>query len=207
MVDNNNDMSETYAPTSPCREKLHRAIENMLSNREESKFPPILRTIERHLKQYRLRDRLSPYEIFNEACNRAIQKCEEGEEIPNIPAWFRTTCFYIVSEKSREFKRRDSALQASTETGQSLDELIDSQLCNASHSTQLDILGMLEIYQQLSKLEQKILYLQASGLSWEEVADQLIQSGEYEGDRKQVGQAIAQRASRARRQLRAKYYD
>jgi hypothetical protein len=202
MLNENKDTLEIYAPTSSCREKLHRTIETMLSNREESRFPPILRTIERHLKQYQLRDRLSPYEIFNEACDRAIQKCEKGEEIPNIPAWFRTTCFYIVSEKSREFKRTDSAIQPLVEIDYTLEELVDSQLCNASRSTQLDILGMLEIYQQISPLEQRILYLQASGLSWEEVADQLIQTGDYEGDRKQVGQAIAQRASRARKYLR-----
>ncbi len=207
MVEENNDMSEIYTRPSPCREKLHRTIEVMLSNREESRFPPILRTIERHLKQYKLRDRLSPYEIFNEACDRAIKKCEKGEEIPNIPAWFRTTCFYIVSEKSREFKRTDSVIQPSTEIDHTFEELVDSQLCNARNSTQLDILEMLEIYQQISPLEQRILYLQASGLSWEEVADQLIQSGDYEGDPKQAAQAIAQRASRARKQLRKQYYD
>lgn len=209
MVDEKNDMAEIYAHTAPCpcREKLNHAIQLMLSNQEESGFPHILRTIERKLRQYQLRDRLSSYEIFNEACNRAIKKCEEGEEISNIPAWFRTACFYIVSEKSREFKRIDSALQASTETNYSLEELIDSQLCNSNRSTQLDILEMLEIYHQLPKLEQKILYLQASGLSWEEVADRLIESGEQEGDRKHVGQAIAQRASRARKQLRKQYYD
>ncbi len=206
MVDNN-DRSELYAPTSPCREKLHRAIETMLSNREDSKFPPILRTIERHLRQYQLRDRLSPYEIFNEACDRAIQKCEKGEEIANIPAWFRTTCFYIVSEKSREFKRTDSAIQPSTETDSTLEDLVDAQLCNAARSTPLDILEMLELYQKISPLERRILYLQAAGLSWEEVADRLFESGDYEGDRKQAAQAIAQRASRARKQLRKQYYD
>lgn len=207
MVQENTDMSDIHTPPAPYREKLHRAIEIMLSNREESKFPPILRTIERHLKQYQLRDRLSPYEIFNEACDRAIQKCEKGEEIPNIPAWFRTTCFYIVSERSREFKRTDSALQASIEVDHTLEELVDSQICNTNRSNQLDILGMLEIYQQISSLDQRILYLQASGLSWEEVADRLIESGDFDGDRKQVGQAIAQRASRARKQLRKQYYN
>lgn len=200
-------MLDIYVSTCPNREKLHRAIETMLSNREESKFPPILRTIERHLRQYKLRDRLSPYEIFNEAFDRAIQKYEKGEEIPNIPAWFRTTCFYIVSEKSREFKQTDSALGTSKEIEYILEERIDSQLHNARRSTQLDILEMLEIYQQLSPLEQRILYLQASGLSWEEVADRLIESGDYEGDRKQAAQAIAQRASRARKQLRQQYSD
>jgi DNA-directed RNA polymerase specialized sigma24 family protein len=209
MVDENNDMAEIHADTAPCpcRARLNHAIQLMLSNQEESGFPHILRTIERKLRQYQLRDRLSSYEVFNEACNRAIKKCEKGEEIPNISAWFRTTCFYVISEKSREFKRIDSVIQSSPESNSNLEELIDSQLCNSNSSTHLDILEMLEIYQQLPELEQKILYLQASGLSWEEVADQLIESGEQEGDRRQISQAIAQRASRARKQLRKQYYD
>ncbi len=213
MVDEKNHMSDIDALIflCPCREKLHRTIQVMLSHQEESEFPPILRTIEGRLKQYQLRDRVSPYEIFSEACDRAIKKCEKGEEIPNIPAWFRTTCFYIVSEKSREFKRTDNfvhtSLETDSETDNSIENLIDSKLCLSTRSTPLDILAMLELYQQIPQLEQKILYLQATGLSWDEVADRLIQSGEQKGDLRQVSQAISQRASRIRKWLREQYYD
>jgi hypothetical protein len=213
VVDEKNHMSDIDALVCfcPCQEKLHRAIQSMLSHQEETEFPPILRTIERRLKQYQLRDRVSPYEVFSEACDRAIKKCEKGEEIPNIPAWFSTTCFYIVSEKSREFRRTDSliytSLETDSETDNAIENLIDSRLCHSTRSTPLDILAMLELYQQLSQLDQKILCLQATGLSWEEVADRLLQSGEQEGDRKQVAQSIAKRASRARKWLREQYYD
>jgi hypothetical protein len=200
----NEEVSQMRQP----RERLHCAIQTMLSPSEFSQFPPIIRTIERHLKQYQLRDRVSPHEIFSEACDRALKKCEKGEEIPNIPAWFRTTCFYIVSEKSREFRRTDhKTFQPILGSEINLGEQIESALCHPNHATRLDILARLELYYRLPKLEQKILYLHASGLSWDDVADRLIQSGEYQGDRKRVSQSIAQRASRARKYLCKQYFD
>jgi hypothetical protein len=206
-VDQKNHMATTHVSHSNCREKLHRAIQTMLSSSEASPFPPIIQTIERHLKQYQLRDRISPHEIFSEACNRALKKCEKGEEIPNIPAWFRTTCFYIVSERSREIRQIDrKTFQPILDSETTAEEQIESTLCHPNHSTRLDILARLELYYRLPQLEQKILYLHASGLSWDEVADRLIQSGEYQGDRKKVSQSIAQRASRARQRLREQYY-
>jgi hypothetical protein len=205
-------MAPTYVPHSNvsnpnCREKLHCAIQTMLSPSEVSQFPPIIRTIERHLKQYQLRDRISPHEIFSEACERAIKKCEKGEEIPNIPAWFRTTCFHIVSERSREFRRTDrKTFQPILKSETTFEDQIESALCHPNHATRLEILARLELYYRLPKLEQKILYLHASGLSWDNVADRLIQSGDYQGDRKKVSQSIAQRASRARKKLNEQYH-
>ena len=61
---------------------------------------------------------------------------------------------------------------------------------------------MREAYGQLPPLDRKILLMHASGMTWEEVARQLIQSGEQSGDQGHVTQCIAQRAHRARRRLR-----
>ena len=46
------------------RQQLNHSIHIMLLDKEESGFPPILRTINRHLRQYKLEDRISPYEVF-----------------------------------------------------------------------------------------------------------------------------------------------
>ena len=180
---------------SENRKYLNQAIRSILSNQEESEFPPILRTIDRHLRQYRLQGRIDPYDIFNEACTRALKKFERGEEIPLLPAWFRTTSFYIVCEWSRKHQRHDELDSIDTENFQE-----KPHYC--SGTDRLDLMAMREAYGQLPILDRRILLMHASGMTWEDVARQLIQSGEQSGDLGHVTQCIAQRAHRARRRLR-----
>ena len=209
MVDDNETIETTEArcPETPeYRQQLNRAIDLMLSNKEESGFPSILRTINRHLRQYKLQDRFSPYEVFNEACDRAFKKLEKGEKIPNIPPWFRTTCFNIIREWHRETIRTDGVDYSHFRDDQDSGEEKEIGNYNPNQTTNLDVLAMYEMYIQLPKLDQKVLYLSASGLSWEEIADRLIESGEQSGDRNHVSQALAQRASRSRKRLRQLYF-
>ena len=209
MVDDKetNETIEARCPQTPeYRQQLNRAIDLMLSNKEESGFPSILRTINRHLRQYKLQDRVSPYEVFNEACDRAFKKLEKGEKIPNIPPWFRTTCFNIIREWSRDTIRTDGVNCSYPRDDQNSEEEQEIGNYNPNQMTNLDVLAMYEMYVQLSKLDQKVLYLSASGLSWEEIADRLIESGEQSGDRSHVSQALAKRASRSRKRLRQLYF-
>ena len=185
----------TNPSMSENHERLKQAIRSMLSNQEESEFPPILRTIDRHLRQSRLCGRIDPYDVFNEACNRALKKFEKGEEIPLLPAWFRTTSFYIVCEWSRKHRQYDEAGSIDTEDFQERPH-------HCSVTDRLDLIAMREAYGQLPLLDRKILLMHASGMTWEDVARQLIQSGEQSGDLGHVTQCIAQRAHRARRRLR-----
>ena len=179
---------------SENRQRLNQAIRSMLSNQEESEFPPILRTIDRHLRQYRLCGRIDPYDVFNEAYTRALKKFEKGEEILLLPAWFRTTSFYIVCEWSRKHQRHDHVDSVDTEDFQER-----PHHCSVDR---LDLIAMQDAYGQLPSLDRKILLMHASGLTWEEVARRLIQSGEQSGALGHVTQSIAQRAHRARRRLR-----
>ncbi len=189
-------VEDTNRSMSEQREYLNQAIRSMLSNQEECEFPPILRTIDRHIRQYQLQGRVDPYDVFNEAYTRALKKFEAGEEIPLLPAWFRTTSFYIVCEWSRKQKRHDQA------------DSIDDE---AYHETvphhrdalnRLDLMSMRDAYSQLPALDRKVLLMHASGRTWEEVARRLIESGEQSGSLDHVTQSIAQRGHRARRRLR-----
>ena len=186
---------EKQKELSNNRQRLNQAIRSMLSNQEESEFPPILRTIDRHLRQYRLCGRIDPYDVFNEACNRALKKIERGEEISLLPAWFRTTSFYIVCEWSRKHRQYDDVGSIDAEDFQ-------EQPHPCSVTDRLDLIAMREAYGKLPPLDRKILLMHASGMTWEDVARQLIQSGEQSGDHGHVTQSIAQRAHRARRRLR-----
>ena len=189
-------VAERTNPSMPeNRQRLNQAIRSMLSNQEESEFPPILRTIDRHLRQYQLCGRIDPYDVFNEACNRALKKFEKGEEIPLLPAWFRTTSFNIVREWNRKHQRHDHVDSIDTEDFQERPH-------HCSVTDRLDLIAMQDAYGQLPSLDRKILLMHASGLTWEEVARRLIQSGEQSGDLGHVTQCIAQRAHRARRRLR-----
>jgi hypothetical protein len=189
------------------RQQLNHSIQIMLSGKEESEFPPILRTINRHLRQYKLQDRFSPYEVFSEACDRAFKKFEKGEEIPNIPPWFRTTCFNITREWNRATIRTDGVNCFYPKDDQDSEREQEIRIYNPNQMTNLDLLAMYEVYAQLPELDRKVLCLHVSGMSWEEIADRLIESGEQSGDRIHVAQALAQRASRSRKRLRSLYFD
>lgn len=207
MVDEKETIEAPCTQTISYRQQLNHSIHIMLSDQEESGFPPILGTIKRHLRQYKLQDRFSPYDVFNEAYDRAFKKLEKGEEIPNIPPWFRTTCFNIIREWSRETIRTDGVNCSYPKDDQDGEREQEIGIYNPNQMTNLDLLAMYELYKQLPELTRKVLRLHVSGMSWEEIADQLIESGEQSGDRSHVAQALAQRASRSRKCLRSLYFD
>ncbi len=192
-------VEDTNRSMQEQRDYLNQAIRSMLSNQEESEFPPILRTIDRHLRQYKLQGRVDPYDVFNEAYTRALKKFEAGEEIPLLPAWFRTTSFYIVCEWSRKHQRHDQADSIDDEAYQ---ETLPYHRSGLNH---LDLMAMREAYSQLPALDRKVLLMHASGMTWEEVARRLIESGEQSGDLDRTTQSIAQRGHRARKRLRENY--
>lgn len=195
-------------PSQEYQQRLNNAAREMLAPQEGSYFSPILRKINQQLKQYRLQDRVTPYEVFNEAYNRAVEKSNKCEEIENVPAWFRKTCFYIISEWNRDFKRRDGYLpHNSSDDDRNSDQIQELHPEPLNCSNPLDIIARMDIFKSLSPLDQKILLLYATGLSWDEVAERMIESGDFTSDRQQVAQTIAQRASRARRKMRDQYYD
>lgn len=200
-------MEASCIPEPEYKQRFNNAIQSMLSVQEESGFPPILKTINRRLKQYQLQGRVSPYEVFNEACDRALAKFERCEEIPNIPGWLTTTCCYIISELSRKFRRNDGMTLEYPDDDQDSGKDQEFTRYDPNCLNRLDLLAMYELFDKLSALDKKILRLYVSGLSWEEVADHLIESGEQSGDRRRVVQSIAQRASRARRRLYDQYFD
>ncbi len=203
VVDEKTTVETPHTSATASRQQLNHSIQIMLSGKEESEFPPILRTINSRLRQYKLQDRFSPYEVFNEACDRAFKKLEKGEEIPNIPPWFRTTCFYIIREWSRETIRTDSVNCSYPRDDQDGEREQEIGIYNSNQMTNLDLLAMYEVYAQLPELDRKVLCLSVSGMSWQEIADRLIKSGEQSGDRSRVAQALAQRASRSRKHLRS----
>ncbi len=197
----------SYKGDNHGREELNHSIDIMLAGQEKSGFPSIFRTIKRHLRQYKLQDRFSPYEVFSEACDRAFKKLEKGEEIPNIPPWFRTTCFNIIREWSRETTRTDGVNCSYPRDDQDSEREQEIGIYNPNQMTTLDLLAMYEVYTQLPELDRKVLCLHVAGMRWEEIADQLIDSGEQSGDRVHVAQALAKRASRCRKHLRSLYFD
>ncbi|MCX5964481.1 MAG: hypothetical protein NT070_15500 [Cyanobacteria bacterium] len=207
VVDEKTTLETPHTSATASRQQLNHSIQIMLSGKEESEFPPILRTINSYLRRYKLQNRLSPYEVFNEACDRAFKKLEKGEEIPNIPPWFRTTCFNIIREWSREIIRTDGVNCSYPRDDQDGEREQEIRIYNPNQMTNLDLLAMYEVYAQLPELDRKVLCLSISGMSWEEIADRLIKSGEQSGDRGHVAQALAQRASRSRKRLHSLYFD
>ena len=207
VVDEKTTVETPHTSTTASRQQLNHSIQIMLSGKEESEFPPILRTINSHLRRYKLQNRFSPYEVFNEACDRAFKKLEKGEEIPNIPPWFRTTCFNIIREWSRETIRTDGVNCSYLRDDQDSEREQEIRIVDPNQMTNLDVLAMYEVYAQLPELDRKVLCFSASGMSWEEIADRLIKSGEQSGDRGHVAQALAQRASRSRKRLHSLYFD
>jgi DNA-directed RNA polymerase specialized sigma24 family protein len=175
--------------TADCQKrKLDRVVEVMLAGDDPDNFPYILSTINRHLYQFKLQKMKTAVEVFNETYLRAVRRIEAGEMIANIPAWFRRTALNVVREWSRTEIRQGELVQTQA-----------AETC--SLQSRLEVMAMFERFVELKPIERKLLQLRAMGLTWEEVAQRLIEDGEATAN-PQLPRKLAQQASRIRAKIR-----
>jgi DNA-directed RNA polymerase specialized sigma24 family protein len=176
-----------------AKENLDRLVCILLSGSEDENLNSLLPAINRWLRQFHLQDNRDAYEVFSETYKRAVDFLDSGRSISNIPAWFRTTAFNVVREWSRSSQR---------EACEPYDFIERTRNASVDFiAAPLAVLDMLKIFNQLDRIDQRILELNASGLSWKEVADCL----NHDEENSFTADSVAQRASRARRRLRSLY--
>jgi RNA polymerase sigma factor (sigma-70 family) len=146
------------------REALHQSISLMLQDSEGERYPPILKTLDRYLRQFHLRGIYEPMDLFNEICVRAWKIISAGGEIPNLPAWCRTTGLHIVQEWSRKEVRQ-----------QAISERV-SQFDRASYAvnSDIEIIDLIELLDSLEPMERQLLVLTAEGFTMKEIAQRLF---------------------------------
>jgi DNA-directed RNA polymerase specialized sigma24 family protein len=176
-----------------ARENLDRLACSLLSGSEDENLNSLLPAINRWLRQFQLQNNRDAYEVFSETYKRAAEVLDAGRTIDNIPAWFRTTAFNVVREWSRSSRR---------EACEPHDVIEKTRNASVDFiAAPLAVLDMLKIFNELDPVDQKILKLNASGLSWQEVADQL----NHDEANRFTADSVAQRACRSRKKLREFY--
>jgi DNA-directed RNA polymerase specialized sigma24 family protein len=151
----------------------------------------VLKTIYKYLCKFHLNNTFEPREIFNETYIRAIKHLELGKEIPNITAWFRSTSYNIVREYSRKEKRQ---LEICSK--------YEFNFSQYSLSSSKEFIHLFDALKKLKPIDRELLISHATGISWEQIAKNLINRGDEEGDIKTVANKLAKRHSRLRKKLR-----
>jgi DNA-directed RNA polymerase specialized sigma24 family protein len=184
-----NHSDDVECKTVDCQmRRLDRAVKVMLSGDEPDNFPSILLAINRHLYQLKLQKVKTVAEVFIETYFRAVKKIEAGEPIANVQAWFRLTAFCVV----REWSCQDIC--------EPEPDPVDPAIACTLQS-HLDVIAVVARFERLTPNEQKLLQLRAMGLTWEEVAERLIQDG-VETARENLPQRLEKWASLIRSKMR-----
>lgn len=164
--------------------------------------------VQRDLNQYQLQGQLEPHDIIHEAYERAVETICKGKKIRNAKAWLKTTCLNIVREKQRERFR-----QQPTDPQSRIFEVVTSDCGNIpidESCPQVTRQQKLELLQRaldiLSRKKPQIAQLLTWRLlekrSWEKIREQLVLDSQTAPSE----EALRQRATRAKRDLRQIYH-
>jgi DNA-directed RNA polymerase specialized sigma24 family protein len=166
-LDRAKELNVRSSQATEQREALRQSISLMLQDSEGERYSPILKTLDRYLRQFHLRGTYEPMDLFNEICVRAWKIISAGGEIPNLPAWCRTTGLHIVQEWSRKEVRQ-----------QAISERI-FQFERASYAVNSDIeaIDLIEVLDGLEPMERQLLVLTAEGFTTNEIARKLFDLG------------------------------
>jgi DNA-directed RNA polymerase specialized sigma24 family protein len=155
-------------PAIPVRnqQEINAVIRALL---REQKYG-LIKFIEYKLYKYNLHS-YEADDIISDAIARAIAYLKNNEEIPNIVAWLKVTCYNIIREKSRKEKRQTALIQKLRKVDNSLystDTPTDTSRFSSDETKFANLLT-----KSLSELERAILSLMSKELSWREICVRL----------------------------------
>jgi predicted RNA polymerase sigma factor len=181
---------------APAQDVFDQALSDILGKDNPHAYP-ILRAIQRPLRQYHLADQYEVHEILHEAYLRGKKKLQAGEVIRNPYAWLRATAFHVIYERKRKHR--------SSSTDPQIMEAVlpDPRLNLMQQQVLLEELDLL--YESLALMHQEdpegtcLLYLRnVRALSWSQISHWLAAEGQAVPNEA----TLRQRASRAKRRLR-----
>jgi DNA-directed RNA polymerase specialized sigma24 family protein len=160
--------------TTECTQERQRDLEVIDSFVQECLNEPtdshhIFPLIRKFLWQRKLNGFLDEKEILNEAYCRAIKAVKSGKKLVNIPAWFKTTCLYIISEaKKDEIKVKNCSMKLKNTEG--FDEASEGNIDFEYSLIQKNVDSLIFVLETLSKEERSLLILwKVKGYSWSEI--------------------------------------
>jgi hypothetical protein len=146
-------------------QNLAQVANEFLLKKPDSNGYSILITITNYLRLLQV-DR-QPREIFEEAYNMLVQTIKSGQQIENIPGWFRTNCFKIIRKSSNAKQVNHSAVSRS-ERNRSKKYYSGSKSDCKSIVTELS-----SKLQNLDANDREILVLRSKGLTYEQISKKL----------------------------------
>jgi DNA-directed RNA polymerase specialized sigma24 family protein len=145
-------------------------------------------TIKYHIREYNLRMKASPEDIFQETLLRAIEAENRGIEISDMRSFLKG----IIKKVSQELNRKHNRFKLLDDGSMVLDTYISSEETTATLE-EIELVN--KIFHAIKKEEFDLLFLkEAEGYSWPEVTEKM--GGNLKVD------AAKQRAHRTRQRVK-----
>lgn len=159
----------------------------------------LLPWIHRLVKSFKLYETCE-FDVLIETYTIAIRETRKGYVIKNRPAWFKSTAFNIISNLSREMKKKDLVKnklkhdQSETNNVEFCDESSDKTRC------------LIKAFKNLRQEDQQLLKLRVvEGLTWSDIAERMIAKGEENTISIETLARLRKRHERALKRLRSHY--
>lgn len=201
---------------SPDLNQLNCEVEDILS-KEGSHPYSFITSIQQRIRQYHLEGGLEPHEVIHEAYIRAVRFIQGGGKIKVPKAWLRTTCFNIISEKSREQSKHLAIDTQSIQfeklvSAQSIADFQDNQgMLTASALSPLTIQQRMDLFQRSLEIlgqrkpeaAQLMVWRLLKNHSWKAIRRYLVRQNGTAPEEA----TLRKQASRAKRELRRIYHE
>jgi DNA-directed RNA polymerase specialized sigma24 family protein len=163
----------------------------------------IKRTIKSLIKKYELEQSLFVDGVLGDCYERSINALENGRRIENIEAWIRSMARHCVQESNRaRCAERKKLLSLSARPDLEFIDPSQSSCIDLEIISQ-DVADAYESLNSLSALEKKIVLLRSNGQSFDQIAAQLVQDGDFE-DSDALHNTLSQKYNRAIKKIRKK---
>jgi DNA-directed RNA polymerase specialized sigma24 family protein len=159
--------------------------------------------IHRSLMQFNLTTKFEAHDILNEAYVRGREFIRSGGIIRHPHAWLKSTSLNIIREISRKQKKEQLIDPELVELIPSLKVIEDSIITHDDIDKNWKaLLSSLKALNSTDPKGARLLRLQARGLSWKEIHEQLVK----EDGEAPCESTLRQQASRAKKTLRKIYH-
>jgi len=159
----------------------------------------LLPWIHRLVNNFRLYETCE-FDVLIETYTSAIEKTRQGYVIKNRPGWFKSTAFNIVSNLSREMKKKDLVQNMLKHDPLEMDNL---EFCGESSD---GILHLIKAFENLREEDKHLLNLRVvEGLTWSDIAERMINEGKENTISVETLARLRKRHERALKRLRSHY--
>jgi len=165
----------------------------------------ILPFVRKGLHQFHLSSFYNEFDVVFEAYERAVRHLDRGGTIDNLPAWFKSTCYNIIRERS---KQREKQLSIFDRIKNIVDSIFHSEEIVPNYAVGKNLEWLTRSLHRLTPEQKLILELRiVKGLPWKDVAEHFVREQLAEKNDRKLQDRLRKEYSRLLKSLRHNYGD